>query len=190
MPSTRDDRRALRAYRNSRLYRSFGRILRVYNRRLVGELHARGFDDFTPAFPALLSNLDTEGSHIGALAVRAGVTRQAASQMLREIERCGYAELEDSPHDTRARRVRFTSRGRKLLDTVLELVDRIDEELAAMLPPGELDRVREALFQIAERIDPGGALGDDVPPRTQDARRVRAVKTLALRRKKMSRRGG
>ena len=97
------DSRRLRRHRNSRLYRSIGRLLKAYNRRLVDELHARGFEDYSPAFPALLSNLDTSGSHIGALARRAGVTRQAAGQLLAQIERCGYVELQNSPHDTRER---------------------------------------------------------------------------------------
>src|SRR6185503_9199394 len=39
-------RAALRAYRNSKLYRSLTRTLRVYNRRLVAALQARGFEDF------------------------------------------------------------------------------------------------------------------------------------------------
>jgi DNA-binding MarR family transcriptional regulator len=151
---------ALRAYRNSRLYRPLARIARVYNRRLIAELHARGFRDFTPAFPALLSNLDTEGSHIGVLAARAGVTRQAAGQLLREIERCGYAHVRPSPRDSRARLVHFTPRGRKLLATVLELVERIEREFEAMLKPGEFKRIRAGLQELADRIDPKGRLGE------------------------------
>jgi DNA-binding MarR family transcriptional regulator len=150
---------ALRRYRNTRLYRPLFRIARIYNRRLIEALHARGFTDFTPAFPALLSNLDTGGSHIGVLAARAGVSRQAAGQLLREIERCGYAETRRSPHDARARIVQFTPRGRRLLATVLQLVEEIEREFAGMLEPGEFDRVRNGLLQIADRIDPGGRLG-------------------------------
>jgi DNA-binding MarR family transcriptional regulator len=134
-------------------------MLRVYNRRLVASLRARGFEDFSPGFPALLSNLDMEGTTIGLLAMRAGVTRQAAGQMLREIERCGYVELTDVPHDGRATLVRFTGRGRRLFATVVELVDQIEGEFAAELNAGEFDRVRNGLATIANRIDPGGALG-------------------------------
>jgi len=150
----------LRSYRNTRLYRPLGRVWRVYNRLLVSRLQARGFEDFTPAFPALLSNLDLAGSHIGVLAGRAGVSRQAAGQLLREIERCGYAELKGSPHDARATIVQFTARGRKLLATVFELVEEIEGAFAAMLVPGEFERVRDALLRIANEIDPGGALGE------------------------------
>jgi DNA-binding MarR family transcriptional regulator len=157
----------LRKYRNAKLYRSLTRTLRIYNRLLVERLHARGFNDFSPAFPALLSNLDTDGTRIGVLAARAGVTRQAAGQLLREIERCGYVKRWDSPTDARATVIAFTPRGKRLLATVLELVEQIEREFATMLGPGEFDRARKALFEIADRVDPGGAVGAGAQPRRE-----------------------
>jgi DNA-binding MarR family transcriptional regulator len=151
---------AVRTHRNRTLYRSLARTLRVYNRLLVTRLRALGFDDFSPAFPAMLSNLDLGGTRIGVLAIRAGVTRQAAGQLLREIERCGYAERRDSPHDARTTMVHFTSRGKRLLATVLELVEEIESDFAAGLKAGEFEKVQQGLFRIAERVDPGGALGE------------------------------
>jgi DNA-binding MarR family transcriptional regulator len=161
----------LREYRNSRLYRPLARILRVYNRRLVDGLHARGFRDFSPAFPPLLSNLDVEGTRIGILATRAGVTRQGAGQLLREIERCGYVERRAAADDARATVVRFTARGRRLLATVFDLVDEIESELEAALPSGEFDRLRGTLLQLANRIDPMGVFGPVDEPPTRPSRR-------------------
>ena len=148
-----------RAYRNSRLYRSLTRTLRVYNRLLLTRLRENGFEDFSAAFPALLSNLDTEGTRIGVLAARAGVTRQAAGQLLREIQRCGYVELQQVAHDARATVVRFTPRGRRMLTAVVGFVEEIEGDFASGLPEGEFDRIRASLLKIADRIDPGGALG-------------------------------
>ena len=158
MPRHAVDRPRLRRYRNQAIYRSISRLLRAYNRRLVEELHRRGFADFSPAFPPLLSNLDAEGSHIGTLARRAGVTRQAAGQLLRQIEACGYVERLASPHDTRATMVMFTPRGRTMLANVLEIVGALDREYAAELGAGGFDELRDRLFAMAERADPGGAL--------------------------------
>jgi DNA-binding MarR family transcriptional regulator len=149
----------IRAHRNSRLYRSLTRTLREYNRRLIAGLHRRGFTDFQPSFPPLLSNLDTEGTRIGVLAMRAGVTRQAAGQLLKAIEACGYVETRDVPHDGRATTVHFTQRGRRLLATVFELVEEIETDFASTLRSGQFERLRDGLHQIADRIDPGGALG-------------------------------
>jgi len=159
MATIKDPATELRRYRNSKLYRSLTRTLRVYNRILVDRLHGRGFTDFTPAFPSLLSNLDTEGTPISVLATRAGVTRQAAGQLLREIERCGYAELRAAPHDARVTTVHFTARGRRLLSVVIELVEEIEDAFADTLRAGEFEKVRDGLHVIADSIDPGGALG-------------------------------
>jgi DNA-binding MarR family transcriptional regulator len=154
------DVRKLRRYRNSKLYRSLTRVLRVYNKRLLAGLHARGFDDFAPAFPTLLSNLDTEGTRIGVLAARAGVSRQAAGQLLRAIEACGYVETRSHPEDARATTVHFTARGRRLLATVFELVEEIEGDFAQLLTAGRYEKVKEGLLQIADHIDPEGALGE------------------------------
>lgn len=164
-----------RRYRNSRLYRSLGRTLRVYNRLLVERLHARGFEDFSPAFPALLSNVDTGGTRIGVVAARAGVTRQAAGQLLKEIERCGYVELSSSRDDARATMVRYTARGRRLLTTVIELVEEIEGDFADTIGEAAFEALRDGLLRIADGIDPGGALGaGDQPaataPRTRRSR--------------------
>jgi DNA-binding MarR family transcriptional regulator len=159
MSPTFTDPAALRRYRNSRLYRSLTRTLRVYNRLLIERLHGLGFGDFQPAFPSMLSNLDTEGTRIGVLAARAGVTRQAAGQLLREIERCGYVERRPAPTDARATLVHFTPRGRRLLAAVIELVEEIEGDFAAALGQRSFEAVREGLLGIADRIDPDGALG-------------------------------
>jgi DNA-binding MarR family transcriptional regulator len=170
---------ALRAYRNTRLYRPLARTLRVYNRRLIEGIHARGFDDFSPAFPPLLSNLDVEGTRIGVLAARAGVTRQAAGQLLREIQRAGYVDLTPARDDARATVVRFTAKGRRLLATVFDLVERIEADFAAALPSGEFDRVRRAMLRLANHVDPDGAFGsgDEPPHRRGAVAPARAVPT-------------
>jgi DNA-binding MarR family transcriptional regulator len=150
----------LREYRNTRLYRSLARILREYNRRLVVSLRERGFEDFSPAFPQILSNLDTEGTRIGTLAQRAGVSRQAAGKLLVEIERCGYAERQADSRDARATLVRFTPRGRRMLATVIELVEAIEGEFARQLGQDAFEQVRAGLFELAERFDPVGRLDE------------------------------
>jgi MarR family transcriptional regulator, temperature-dependent positive regulator of motility len=68
------------------------RVLKEYNRRLAAELVERGFRDFSPAFPQILSNLDDAGTRISTLAERAGGYMSAAGQLFAEIERCGYVK--------------------------------------------------------------------------------------------------
>lgn len=174
LPPLTDPIDELRHYRNTRLYRSLARTLRAYNRQLVDRLHERGFTDFAPAFPPILSNLDTKGTRIGVLAARAGVTRQAAGQLLRHIESCGYVERRGASSDARATMVHFTAKGRRLLATVLELVDEIEARFEARLGADAYERVRSGLLTIADDIDPGGALGRDDAARATPTGAVRS----------------
>jgi hypothetical protein len=85
--------------------------------------------------------------------------RQAAGQLLKEIERCGYVELRTARDDARATTVHFTARGRRLLATVFELVEEIERDFAAALEPGAYDTLRNGLLRIANEVDPDGAFG-------------------------------
>jgi DNA-binding MarR family transcriptional regulator len=149
----------LRAYRNRKLYRSLVRITRVYNRFLIDGLRARGFADFSPAYPALLANLDTEGTRIGVLAMRAGVTRQAAGQLLAEIEATGYATTSPDPDDGRATIAMFTPKGRRMLANVADLVEEFEGNLTRFAPAADVARLFGTMTAIANGLDPEGALG-------------------------------
>ena len=153
------DQAEFRAYRNRKLYRSLFRIMRVYNRHIADEVVRRGFTEFSPAYASLLSNLDVEGTRIGVLAVRAGVTRQAAGQLLAEIEKAGFATTKPDPEDGRATIAMFTPRGKKLLANVVEIVDAFEASLAAHVPPREYDALFSSMTAIANALDPDGAFG-------------------------------
>ena len=85
------------------------------NLTMSERVRAGGYPDFQASFTPLLAYVDTEGTRIGHLAERLGVTRQAASQRVREIERLGYLERIADPTDARAVIVRHTPGGRRML---------------------------------------------------------------------------
>ena len=73
---------------------------------------ARGHADLQPSHPRLLAYVDTErGSRVNELAKKMGVTRQAVSQMLDDIEAAGCAERRPDPEDARAVRVQVGKDG-------------------------------------------------------------------------------
>src|SRR5919198_2462947 len=73
---------------------------------------ARGFDDLRPAHGFAFARIAAQGATVTELAVHLGVTKQAASQLVAEIVRKGYAERRPHPDDARARLVLLTARGR------------------------------------------------------------------------------
>lgn len=159
MPELPNDQAELRAYRNRKLYRSLFRIMRIYNRHLADELYKRGFAEFSPSYASLLSNLDVEGTRIGVLAGRAGVTRQAAGQLLAEIEKAGFATTKPDPDDGRATIAMFTAKGKRLLANVIEIVDAFEASLADHVGQRDLDRLLSTAATVANALDPDGAFG-------------------------------
>jgi DNA-binding MarR family transcriptional regulator len=151
----------LRAWRDSTLYRLLFRASRAESTETVARIQARGHPTMTLGYANLLSNLDVDGTTISSLARRAGVTRQAASQQLVDIERDGYVVREPDPADGRAVLVRQTPRGRGLLATALEVVKGLEAEYAEAVGVEQLATLKRTLAALLTYIDPGGTLGRD-----------------------------
>jgi DNA-binding MarR family transcriptional regulator len=84
---------------------------RAHTAAVTARLALRGYDDFPFASASLLWLMDEGGTRSTVLAQRAGVTKQAMSQLVRLMERQGYLEQVPDPTDTRAKVVRMTERG-------------------------------------------------------------------------------
>ena len=151
----------IRAWRDATLYRLLLRASRAETTAAVSKIAGLGFPDVSVADANLLANLDLGGCSISALARRAGVTRQAASQQLAQLERAGYVERRASETDGRVILVRQTERGRALLDSALDVVDELEQAYAAHLGPDRLATLKQLLGDLLERIDPSGTLGPD-----------------------------
>jgi DNA-binding MarR family transcriptional regulator len=156
-----DDPAALRAWRDQTLYRLLLRASRAEATATLREIHGRGYTDVSLSDTNLLANLDTDGSTVTALARRAGVTRQAASQQVAALERAGYVERNASDHDGRAVTVIQTNRGRALLRDALEIVAELEREYTEHLGPRRYANLTSALALLLDHIDPTGQLGTD-----------------------------
>jgi DNA-binding MarR family transcriptional regulator len=155
------DVKSLRTTRERMLLRLLIRMTDNMNTELARRIRARGFDDFQPSFTGLLGHLDTEGTRISALARRMGTSRQAASQLLQQIEARGYVERVPDPGDKRAVIARHTPAGRKLLKAAIEIMLAIEAEYAATLSQDGLARLKQLLKRLLDKVDPMGKLGPD-----------------------------
>ncbi|WP_328462447.1 MarR family winged helix-turn-helix transcriptional regulator [Streptomyces sp. NBC_00448] len=84
---------------------------------LVQDIHngvvARGFTDLRPTHGFVFARLAPAGATVTEVAEHLGFTRQAASQIVDELEQKGYVERRLHPDDARARLVLLTTRGRR-----------------------------------------------------------------------------
>lgn len=72
---------------------------------------AAGFSDVRPTHGFAFVRMAPHGATVGEIADHLGVTKQAASQLVDELVRKGYAERNPHPHDSRARLITLTERG-------------------------------------------------------------------------------
>ncbi|MFJ5778292.1 MarR family winged helix-turn-helix transcriptional regulator [Streptomyces sp. NPDC093094] len=115
---------------------------------------ARGFEGVRPAHGFAFARLAPDGATATDLAAHLGVTKQAASQLVDEIVRKGYAERRPHPDDARARLIVLTERGWACTRAAEEAAAEAVRAWADVLGEGEL----RGLYAALARIAPGGPL--------------------------------
>jgi DNA-binding MarR family transcriptional regulator len=131
-----------------------GALLRVpaqaIHRRIIAELNAAGFGDLRLPHMAVLQYPGPDGMRPGALAERAGMSKQAMNQLLKSLEALGYLARSDAPDEGRARHVHLTSRGRAVYAKMQEVLKDIERAWRAELGAGEFARLKTLLARVFE----------------------------------------
>jgi DNA-binding MarR family transcriptional regulator len=105
-----------------------------------------------------LPHIALEGTRMSELAERLGVSKQAVTQLVDELEGFGVVERVPDPEDARARRVVFTARGRAGFFEGLATLGELERELAGVIGGEPMAALRAALLAIdahlAARVEP------------------------------------
>ncbi|MFK4148314.1 MarR family winged helix-turn-helix transcriptional regulator [Streptomyces sp. NPDC004065] len=110
---------------------------------------ARGFEGLRPAHGFAFARLAPGGATVTELAAHLGVTKQAASQLVDEIVRKGYAERRPHPEDARARLVVLTERGRQCTRAAEQAAAEAVRAWADVIGEGQLVELWQQLARIA-----------------------------------------
>jgi DNA-binding MarR family transcriptional regulator len=106
-----------------------GALLRVpsqaIHRRLIRDLNAAGFEDLNLAHMAVLQFPGPDGVRPGALAERAGISKQAMNQLLGTLEGLGYIARSALPHERGARIVQLTKRGHAVYAKMADILSDV-----------------------------------------------------------------
>ena len=125
---------------------------RAHTAAVVAKLAQRGYADFPFASASLLWLLDEGGTRSTVLAQRAGVTKQAMSQLVRLMEREGYLEQTVDAGDLRAKVVRMTERGKAVKTACVEVREELNQQIARMIGrthAREMERYLDAMTHLA-----------------------------------------
>jgi DNA-binding MarR family transcriptional regulator len=97
---------------------------------------------------SLLPHIDLDGTRVTDLAERLGVSKQAASQLVDDLEQLGVLARVPDAEDARARRVIFTQLGRAGLLEGLSVLRALERELAGKVGEKKMEHMRAALLAI------------------------------------------
>jgi DNA-binding MarR family transcriptional regulator len=102
---------------------------------------------------SLLPHIDLEGTRVTDLAERLGVSKQAASQLVDDLEQLGVLARVADAQDARARRVVFTKLGREGLLEGLSVLRALELELSSRIGAKKMEQLRVALLAILADLD-------------------------------------
>ena len=130
---------------------SYQLFIEEFSRRVA----AAGYADLRPVHGYVFQALAADGATGSEVAERLGITKQAAGQMLDELEHRGYVRRQDHPRGGRRRLVVLTERGREHLRAAGAILRQLEAEWAAELGTGRMARLRGDLATLVATASGG-----------------------------------
>ncbi len=116
--------------------------------RILIDLEAAGFTECSAAEVRLLQALCVAGSRLTGLASHLGISKQATSQLLDNLEKKGLIQRVPDPNDRRAKNIRFTEQGETLMEVTIEATLANERNLADTLGEDSFRALKKALEKV------------------------------------------
>ncbi|WP_326797001.1 MarR family transcriptional regulator [Streptomyces sp. NBC_01808] len=133
---------------------AFQLVLTEFNERVA----AAGYPDLRPVHGMIFQILGADGATSSELATRLGVTKQAAGQLVDDLERRGYVLRTAHPAGGRRKLVVLTDAARRHLRVAGDVLHDLEAELARRTGT-DIPLLRTELLRLVH-----GLAGDDLPP--------------------------
>ncbi len=135
-----------------------GRLLfdstRRFQERVLSIVNGKGYTDIRIAHLAVTRHIDLSGTRIADIAIRAGVTKQSMGEMIDQLAAMGFVTRAADAGDKRAKIVKFTASGLRLLTTIRKAVAVGERELAARIGVRAVQELRGALTAYCRADEP------------------------------------
>lgn len=131
------------------LARLLGLALDNLSRQLQERIRERGFTDQRMAHNAVFAHVPPEGITLAELARRAGMTKQAMSELVGDLETKGYLTRRPDDRDKRTKVIELSDRGWAAVHTALAVFEEIERDLERELGASRLKALRSTLETLA-----------------------------------------
>lgn len=123
---------------------------RAFERGLLTQLSAVGYDDITYSDLNVLRHVDPGGIQLSRLATDAGLSKQAVGQTVRSLAGRGYLKIVADAVDARAKNVNYSAKGRRLINAAIHAVQDYERRYQARLGPRSYGALRKYLHTLAK----------------------------------------
>jgi DNA-binding MarR family transcriptional regulator len=116
-----------------------------FDNALQSGLKKSGFEAVTRSQSLILLNIMAGERRAARLASNLGVSRQAMSQMLAEMEKRGLITFRPDDEDKRAQIVSFSPESSDIRNAALRILGRLERELESRIGAKNVNALRKAL---------------------------------------------
>ncbi len=152
MSKSEFNKKSLEYYRKNNIGQSLMEVARDFQKSALIQFDTLGHSGLHVSHQVVLAHLSLEGTRLTELAERASMTKQAMGQLLDEVERLGYVERTPDPSDGRAKIIKFTPSGLKLIQQGTEIGDAIQQGYADLIGEKKMQYLRELLEELQYKI--------------------------------------
>ena len=144
---------------NAELTFLLGMGFQLVLREFVERVDAAGYTDLRPVHGLVFQSLRRGGVTSTELANQLGVTKQAAGQIVDDLEHRGYVRRETHPSGGRRRLVVLTEKAHEHLRVAGRVLHGLEAELASRLGDADLAGLRGELARLIREV-----AGETLPP--------------------------
>lgn len=142
------------------------RMLRTFREDLYRRGQEAGYREIREAHLQVFGALDWTGTRLTELAARSNMTRPSMSELVDELQEMGYLERRRDPTDGRAKLIRPTRKGRRLLVQALRAVEEIERGYGEAVGTERFEAVVATLHALLEaQREQGHSSGTEDGPR-------------------------
>ena len=123
-------------------------LFRLFEDELIAGLRQLKYKNVTTTDFNVLRFIDPQGIQSVEIAKLAGVSKQAMSRQILQLEKRGFILRRQDPLDSRAQLVCFSKRGAKLIEDSISIIESIEKRYSKILGEKELDHLKKQIKKL------------------------------------------
>jgi DNA-binding MarR family transcriptional regulator len=126
------------------------RIIQTLN---GGFLRDNGYDNFKIGHIGVMMHVTNDGITAAELSKIVGISKQAMSELVKELINKKFLELKPNPNDQRSNLIHKTEEGIEFLSVLMRSRLFIDQEFSKILSEKKLMLLKELLFEVVDHYE-------------------------------------